>query len=125
MPVKFRIVPARACAYIPFVSRDSQTSQRGVDEDFQKAIVADQLPHPVPGRAIRTDGRADDRAAVPHDLRGHEADAEDVRVAVFFREPAADAGPNGPPPSPRLSLRSRSPPAHSSSTSRSTTSGGC
>src|ERR1051326_6709536 len=104
MPEKFLMTPLRACAYIPLMSRDSQTSsgvstktstkrvarladvERRVDEDFDEAFAADHVADAVARRAIGAHRRADDGAAMTHDLRGDESDAEDVRVAVFFRE---------------------------------------
>src|SRR5688500_14829109 len=60
--------------------------KRRINEDFDEAITADHLPHTIARLAIWTDRGADHRSAVAHDLRGHEANAKNVRVAVFLRE---------------------------------------
>ena len=51
-----------------------------------KRVGADHCAYGVARGAVGADGGADDGAAVARDLRGHEADAEDVGVAVFLRE---------------------------------------
>src|SRR5204863_22677 len=47
----------------------------------------DQAPHIAPRGVVRRDRRAHRDPPVLGDLRGHEADAPDVQVAVLFREP--------------------------------------
>ena len=62
--------------------------QRRIDEDLDEPIAPDHCPHFVARRAVRTDRRAHRGPAVPHDLRGHEADAPDVGVAVLLLKPS-------------------------------------
>src|SRR5207249_6494411 len=73
----------------PFLVAGLADVQRRVDEDLDEAIGADHLAHPVARGAVGTHRRADDGAAVADDLRGHEADTEDVRVAILLREAEA------------------------------------
>src|ERR1043165_968884 len=60
--------------------------ERRVNEDLYEEVCPDQEAAFVAGRAVRADGGADDRPAVPYYLRSDEADATDVRVAVFLAE---------------------------------------
>src|SRR5215213_274467 len=60
--------------------------QRRVHEDLEETFVAEHRAALVARRAVRADGRADDAAAVPRYLAGHEPDAADVRVAILPAE---------------------------------------
>src|SRR5262245_31226973 len=62
---------------------------RRVHEDLDEAVGTDQRPALVPGRRVRTHGRADSHAAVANDLGGDEADPPDVGVPVLAAEPEA------------------------------------
>ena len=63
--------------------------QRRVDEDLDELVLVHQRPHSVARRPIRGDRGAHHRPAVAHDLAGHEADAQDVGVAVLAGETQA------------------------------------
>src|SRR5439155_6278812 len=73
----------------PFLVAGLADVERRVDEDLDEAVCADHLAHPVARGAVGAHRGADDGAAVADDLRGHEADAEDVRVAILLREAEA------------------------------------
>src|SRR3972149_3839461 len=57
---------------------------RRIHEDLDEVVRPDHVPDVVARGAVRTDGGAQDDTAVAHDLRGNEADAPDVGVAVLL-----------------------------------------
>src|SRR3546814_13813692 len=62
--------------------------QRRRHIDFYKAAFSlDALSHPAPGRPVGRYGRADCSAAILCDFRRHEADPQNVEIAMFLREP--------------------------------------
>src|SRR5690348_18080261 len=72
------------CVFFFFSSRRRHTRWTG---DWSSDVCSsDLLAHLVARRAIRTDRRAHRHATMPHDLRGDEANAPDVCVAVLARE---------------------------------------
>ena len=60
-----------------------------VDVDQDETVVTDHGAALVAGRLVRAHGGADHRAVMTDDLRGDEADAADIGVAVLLAEPEA------------------------------------
>ena len=70
----------------PFRIAQFANIERRIDEDFDEVGWSDHLAHGVARDTIRTHGSTDDGAAVTDDLRGNEADAEDVGVTILLAE---------------------------------------
>src|ERR1700730_5241909 len=79
---------ARLCVHLDLAVARLADFNRAVRVDFDE-VVADHHAQLVARLAVRGDRRTDHRDSIALEQVSHEADAADVRVAVFLREAEA------------------------------------